>query len=179
MEDTPAPEFSYELCFNTHTAARLAIQQYQASLGFETSVGRSKTNTQGITHRVEIKCHRAGAGTGKTTAKTGCPYKVIIRWTKARQTHFIDVGVLDHNHEPCSDAVGSSKLRLLTQRRFGAGEIRRLIEIRSRIGKNTSRDIARQLEAEHEGLMITATEVRRIKHELRQTDQSTSSTFHD
>lgn len=147
----------------------LCCSNIKLPLDLQLQYNAVKKNREGIINRVVIVCHCAGVSEGKITAKTGCPWKVTIRHTKERGCHFLDPDNLEHNHDPSEHALGSSKLRLLIQRQFGPSEIRNLVEERSKNVKNTSREIASQLQAEHEGLMITATEVRRIQLHLRET----------
>ena len=157
-----------------------AIYCQQSLLGFVTmksnTYGRSK---YGFNTHITVRCQNSGKykerrkKEGKqqrrtSTRKTGCLFEAKIRWIGAVQRYQYNIVSAEHNHDPISELLSSSRHRRHTQEQFGLERLLSLVRGRSQASCATARDIASGLVAEYPGLKIIDEDIYRIRHQLRQ-----------
>ncbi|KAH6954003.1 hypothetical protein BKA56DRAFT_663416 [Ilyonectria sp. MPI-CAGE-AT-0026] len=109
MADLAPSDFSYDGNFSRPEAAYDALERAQRSVGYVVAKTQSKRCPTGIVVRIDVRCHASGTyrawsgnrGKYKTSsAKTNCPFHMVIYFMKDSSTYGFKIISNDHNHEP-------------------------------------------------------------------------------
>lgn len=180
--DDSSPRFSPRFpedqqTFATFEEAFSTLQQAQATLGFAISIAaKHKSRKSGAWQRTYYQCDRSGSyrlWAGKSgiyttsSKKVKCPFKACVSLNQATQSYVLRYLHDTHNHDPIQEPLGSSRLRLLSQREFGFERLQTIVENRCRTGQLTAKEIARQIRCEYPEVQITDSDVYFHKRQLR------------